>query len=97
MRGFMLLIGLAFFAALGMAPARAVKLGETCDGIAAIRCDEGLWCEHPDGQCMIADGSGTCAEDSAMCEGDFSVKQRLRRQDLRQSLRAPARQGPVGP
>ena len=49
MRGFMLLIGLAFFAALGMAPARAVKLGETCDGIAAIRCDEGLWCEHPDG------------------------------------------------
>jgi hypothetical protein len=49
MRGFMLLIGLAFFSASFMAPAWAAKLGETCDGIAGVACDDGLWCEHPEG------------------------------------------------
>ena len=36
--------------------------GETCDGIAAIKCDKGLWCEHPAGQCQVIDGAGTCVE-----------------------------------
>ena len=63
MRGCILLIGLAFFSASAMAPARAAGLGETCDGIAAIACDQGLWCEHPEGQCKVADGSGTCVKE----------------------------------
>lgn len=72
MRGFMLLIGLAFFSASFMAPARAAKLGETCDGIAGIACDESLWCEHPAGQCTVADGSGTCVkEPGIVCTKEY--------------------------
>ena len=63
MRGFMSLIGLAFFSASAMAPASGAAIGETCDGIAAIACDPGLWCEHPEGQCKVADGSGTCVKE----------------------------------
>ena len=58
---------LAVFAglsALSPAPASAAALGETCDGIAAIQCGAGLWCEHPAGQCQLADGSGTCLKES---------------------------------
>ena len=62
MRGFMLLIGLALFSS-AMSPAWAAGPGETCDGIAAIACDPGLWCEHPEGQCNVADGSGTCVKE----------------------------------
>jgi hypothetical protein len=63
MHGFRLLIGLAFLSTSLPGSARAVTLGETCDGIAAIRCDEGLWCEHPAGQCNVADGAGTCVKE----------------------------------
>jgi hypothetical protein len=70
MRGVISLIGLVFLASLS-APAQAAKLGETCDGIAAIRCEEGLRCEHPTGQCSLADGSGTCEEEPIMCEAIF--------------------------
>jgi len=63
MRGFMLLISLAFFSASAMTPALGAAPGETCDGIAAIACDQGLWCEHPEGQCKVADGSGTCVKE----------------------------------
>jgi hypothetical protein len=72
MRGFMLAIGLAFLSASFMAPARAAGPGETCDGIAALRCGEGLWCEHPAGQCGVADGSGTCVkEPGAVCTKNY--------------------------
>lgn len=63
MRWFMPLTGLAFLSASFMAPAGAGGIGETCDGIAGLRCDEGLWCEHPAGQCNVADGSGTCVKE----------------------------------
>jgi hypothetical protein len=66
MRGFMLSIGLAFLSATFTVPAWPAGLGETCDGIAAIRCDEGLWCEHPAGQCTVADGSGTCVKEPGL-------------------------------
>jgi hypothetical protein len=66
MRGFMRLIGLVFLLSLGSAPAWAVKLGETCDGIAALRCYQGLWCEHPAGQCKFADGAGACAQEEGL-------------------------------
>ena len=42
MRGFKLLIGLILLSCSGIAPAAAVSIGETCDGIAAIKCDDGL-------------------------------------------------------
>jgi hypothetical protein len=72
MRGFLLSIGLAVFSASFMAPAWAAKVGETCDGIAAIACDEGLWCEHPGGQCTVADGSGTCVtEPGIVCAKNY--------------------------
>lgn len=42
--------------------ASAAKLAEMCDGIAGIQCDAGLWCEHPPGECNVADGSGKCVK-----------------------------------
>ena len=72
MRGCILLIGLAFFSASAMSPAWAAGPGETCDGIAAIACDQGLWCEHPEGQCKVADGSGTCVkEPGTVCAKNY--------------------------
>jgi len=62
MRAFVLLIGFALLSALPSAPLSAAKLGETCDGLAAIQCDAGLWCEHAEGQCAVADVSGTCVK-----------------------------------
>lgn len=68
MRSLMVLIGFVFVFVWPAAPLSAAKLGETCDGIAALRCDEGLWCEHQGGECNVADGSGTCAkEEGEMC------------------------------
>jgi len=57
--------------ALSSTPSSAAALGETCDGIAALKCDAGLWCEHPAGQCN-ADGSGVCVKTTGiMCEAIY--------------------------
>ena len=71
MRGFMRLISLVFLLSLTSAPAWAAKLGETCDGIAALGCDQGLWCEHPAGECSVADGAGMCAKAPEVCTKDY--------------------------
>ncbi len=71
MRGTISLIGLVFLVSLS-ASAQAAALGETCDGIAAIRCDQGLWCEHPAGQCGVADGAGKCAKAPEVCTKDYN-------------------------
>jgi hypothetical protein len=71
MRGFKLLIGLVLLACSGVAPATSAGIGETCDGIAAIKCDNGLWCEHPEGQCKVADASGTCIKAPEVCTQDY--------------------------
>jgi hypothetical protein len=68
---FKLLIGLALLSCSGIAPGWAAGLGETCDGIAAIKCDDGLWCEHPDGQCKVADAAGTCVKGADVCTQDY--------------------------
>jgi hypothetical protein len=69
MRALIFLAGFALLLALPSGSSEAAKLGETCDGFAALRCHEGLWCEHPAGECNFADGSGTCAkEEGAMCD-----------------------------
>lgn len=64
MRAIFLPAMLAGFLALSLSPSLAANEGETCDGIAAIQCEAGLWCEHPAGQCNVADGAGTCVKDS---------------------------------
>ena len=71
MRVFMPLIGLLFLSVSSLAPAWAVKLGETCDGIAGLRCDDKMWCEHPAGQCGVADGAGICATAPEVCTKDY--------------------------
>ncbi len=53
------------------APTWAAAIDETCDGIAAIRCDQGLWCEHPAGQCHAADGGGKCAKAPEVCTKEY--------------------------
>jgi len=68
MRALIFLAGFALLSALPSGSSEAAKLGETCDGIAALQCEEGLWCEHPAGECNVADGSGTCAKEAgAIC------------------------------
>jgi len=47
-------------------------LGETCDSIAGLRCDEGLWCEHRAGECTVADGAGMCAKAPKVCTKDYN-------------------------
>ena len=55
-----------------LAPAAAAGEGETCDGIAGIQCDAGLWCEHPAGECNVADGAGACVKESGpICTEDY--------------------------
>jgi Kazal-type serine protease inhibitor domain len=72
MRGLLLLISFAFLSASFAAPAWAAGPGETCDGIAGIACEEGLWCEHQGGQCTVADGAGMCAKVPEVCTKDFN-------------------------
>jgi len=47
--------------------AGAVKLGQTCGGVAGLRCDAGLFCETAAGQCRTADAAGTCAKAPEIC------------------------------
>ena len=47
-------------------------VGETCGGIAAIQCEEGLFCKMEDGACRnIADAAGTCEEVRPMCTKQY--------------------------
>jgi Kazal-type serine protease inhibitor-like protein len=72
MRSLLLSLCSALVLALSTDPAPAAALGETCDGIAALRCDAGLWCEHPGGQCRVADGAGTCVKETGpVCTKDY--------------------------
>ena len=64
MRAYLLLTTLVCLSVLPAAPSSAAKVGETCDGIAAIKCDPKLWCEHPAGECNVPDGAGTCVEET---------------------------------
>jgi hypothetical protein len=64
MRAIFLLAVLSGLLVLPASPSFAAKVGETCDGIAAIQCDKGLWCEHPAGQCQVADGAGKCVAET---------------------------------
>ena len=57
--------------ALSASSLSAAAAGETCDGIAGIQCDEGLWCEHPAAQCSVADGAGMCANAPEVCTQDY--------------------------
>jgi len=47
--------------------ARAVKLGQTCGGIAGLRCDAGLFCEMAAGLCRTADAAGACVRAPEIC------------------------------
>jgi hypothetical protein len=55
------------------APARElVSAGGMCGSIAGLQCEEGFFCEMPDGQCDgIADGSGTCREMKPICTREY--------------------------
>jgi hypothetical protein len=71
MRGFKLLIGLVMLSCSAVAPATAAGIGETCDTIAGLKCDDKLWCEHSEGQCNVADASGTCIKAPEVCTQDY--------------------------
>jgi Kazal-type serine protease inhibitor domain len=72
MHGFKVLASLAFLLALPPSGSLGATLGETCDGIAGLRCDEGLWCEHAAGQCNMADAAGHCIKAPDICTQDYN-------------------------
>jgi hypothetical protein len=43
------------------APTGAVGVGGTCGGPSRLRCDPGLACQLPEGECETPDLAGTCA------------------------------------
>lgn len=44
-----------------------------CGGIAAIQCPAGLFCKHPDGQCLeVMDGAGTCEPIPEICTQEYA-------------------------
>ncbi|KCZ47436.1 Kazal-type serine protease inhibitor family protein [Hyphomonas pacifica] len=50
-----------------------VSEGETCGGIAAIQCKDGLFCKMDDGACRnIADAAGTCQQVRPMCTREYN-------------------------
>ena len=60
-------IGLAFCIAIvtimaAGKPLWAAGEGEMCHGIAGIKCDNGLWCEHDANSCNVADAAGICVK-----------------------------------
>ena len=96
MRAILVLALLACLSSMPFSPSYAAneaKQGETCDGIAVIKCDKGLWCEHPAGQCQVIDGAGTCVKNTEVC--DEPVR-RLRRQRVPSRLRAEEGQAAIG-
>ncbi|MGH6738625.1 MAG: Kazal-type serine protease inhibitor family protein, partial [Bradyrhizobium sp.] len=38
---------------------------------AALPCDGVLWCEHPAGQCGVADGAGKCGKPPEVCTKEY--------------------------
>ena len=93
-------IAISFAAALALlislpTGADAVGVGKTCDGFVVHpqECNAGLFCQRKPGQCFLADLSGTCARMPQILPADHRTEARglrLRRQDLRQRLHAPA-------
>ena len=61
-----LLLACAAFLAFGSA-ASAVGVGQRCGGFIGIKCDKGLWCQRPAGQCWFADTFGTCSRIPRFC------------------------------
>src|SRR5215471_12562759 len=56
------------FALAAFAPsASAVGVGQRCGGFVGIKCNKGLWCQKPGGQCFFADSFGTCARAPRFC------------------------------
>lgn len=45
--------------------------GETCAGIAALQCADGLWCELKGEHCRMPDGAGTCQPVVEICTREF--------------------------
>ena len=67
MRALNFLAGFALLLALPSGSSEAAKLGETCDGFAALRCHEGLWCEHPAGNATSPTGQGHAPKRRGRC------------------------------
>ena len=60
-------VGLFLSAVVMPEQVAAVGVGKTCDGLAGIRCNKGLWCDHKPGLCRGADISGKCVKIPGIC------------------------------
>src|SRR5262245_10061448 len=72
LRGFLTVLMVAFSVAwLVPTSAPAAGLGQFCGGIAAIKCDRGLFCERAAGTCRFPDFGGTCQRVPRICPRIF--------------------------
>ncbi|QBR71904.1 Kazal domain-containing protein [Beijerinckiaceae bacterium] len=46
-------------------------VGATCKGIAAIQCDDKLWCDPEPEKCSVADVAGKCISVPVICPKIF--------------------------
>ncbi|NOX58121.1 MAG: hypothetical protein GXP29_04595 [Planctomycetes bacterium] len=44
---------------------------DSCGGLAGVPCEDGFYCQFPEGTCGAADQSGTCAETPEVCAEIF--------------------------
>ena len=66
------LLGAAAILLMLAAPAVAVPEGAMCGGIAALQCDEGLWCDPEPATCGMPDAAGTCIVVRPFCTKEYN-------------------------
>ena len=62
-----LALGIPLLASLSLSQPALAQTGQTCGGIAALKCPEGQACQFPEGQCNTPDLAGTCVTVPATC------------------------------